>query len=73
MIRNLGTAERIGRAGIGVILAVIGFNAGGVAMWILLGVGAVLIVTAAVSYCPIHHAIGISTVDNTISRVNVKT
>ena len=73
MPKNVGMAERIGRAGIGVVLAVIGFGATGPTMWILFAVAAILIVTAAISYCPIHHAIGISTIDNSISRVNTKT
>jgi len=68
MLKNVGTAERIGRAGLGVILALVGISSGGLAMWILLAVAAVLLVTAAISYCPIHRMFGISTVGNVMGR-----
>lgn len=68
MTKNIGMAERIGRAGVGVILALIGISTTGAAMWILLAVGAVLIVTAGIGFCPIHKTIGISTIGNVIER-----
>jgi len=69
MIHNVGMAERIGRVVLGVVLAVIGISTGGVAMWILLAAAVVMFATSALSYCPVTHALGVSTEGNSIHRL----
>ena len=70
MIRNVGTVERIVRIVLGIMLGGIGLSVGGVVMWLLSASAVGLFLTAALRYCPITHAIGISTEGNSIHRLN---
>jgi hypothetical protein len=58
---NLGNYDRIVRVLLGLALVAVPFAAGW-AVWsgILAAVGAVLIVTAAISFCPIYALFGLS-------------
>lgn len=63
MNRNEGTVDRIVRAALGIgalaWAASTGWSsAGGIALLVLAGI---LIVTAAIGFCPLYHLLGIST------------
>lgn len=63
---NVGTPDRIIRIVLGVILAALPFlvqsiGANALLLWALPIVGAVLIVTAFISWCPIYAGLGLST------------
>ena len=70
MTHNESTADRAVRAGAGVVLAAAGVWAGtGTGLGIvLLVVAAVLLVTAAVGFCPLYHLLGIGTTRSAGSR-----
>lgn len=64
MIMNEGRTDRLLRGGAAAVLvaaaAVVGFTEwGGI---LLLGVAAVLLVTAATGFCPLYRLLGVSTV-----------
>lgn len=63
MVRNESTADRIIRLVVAVVAAVAAFTVGaGSALGIvLLVVGAVMLVTAAVGFCPLYRVFGLST------------
>ena len=63
MVRNESTADRIIRLVVAVVAAVVAFTVGaGSALGIvLLVVGAVMLVTAAVGFCPLYRVFGLST------------
>lgn len=63
MKSNEGTIDRIIRAVVGVAALVGAFaiGSGSVAFVLLLVVGAILLVTAAVGFCPLYRMLGIST------------
>ena len=63
MKSNEGTIDRIIRAVVGVAALVGAFaiGSGSVAFVLLLVVGAILVVTAAVGFCPLYRMLGIST------------
>ena len=59
--RNMGTIDRFARAVLGLAL-VVTFGFGLVAApwsWLALGVGGVLLATAAVGYCPLYSLFGL--------------
>ena len=64
---NVGTPDRIARLIIGVVLVVLPFVSGlalfasPVWLWASIVVGAVLIVTALVRFCPLYGVLGLST------------
>lgn len=61
--RNIGTIDRIARLTLGVALVAV-FLTGLVAApwsWIAAGLGAIMLGTAAVGYCPIYSLVGLST------------
>lgn len=60
---NLGGSERIIRTLLGVILLGVGFFAGLAFPWnyIAIGAGAVMLVTALLSFCPIWALAGVNT------------
>lgn len=66
MNRNVGTIDRILRLVLGVALLVWGLSAGFGATLPLLATiaGAVLVGTAAVSFCPLYRIIGLTTCRN---------
>lgn len=63
MVRNEGTVDRVVRAVVGVVLLaawVFGWLSGATA--VVLGiVGAILVVTAAIGFCPLYALLGIRT------------
>ena len=63
MTANIGSPDRILRIVIGLALALWFFMDGGTGTfhWLKLIVGVVLIGTAAVNFCPIYAALGLST------------
>lgn len=64
MVKNEGTIDRGVRAVIGVLLIAWALftGSGNMALWIIaLIVGLVLIVTAAVGFCPLYRVFGINT------------
>ena len=63
MKANEGTVDRIIRAVVGVaaLLGAFAIGSGSVAFVLLLVVGAVLLVTAAVGFCPLYRVFGINT------------
>ncbi|MDP3894190.1 DUF2892 domain-containing protein [Nocardioides sp.] len=63
MTRNLSNTDRILRTGLGVVLVAFAIPAGvasisGVVLYVL---GAVMLGTAALGFCPLYTALGIST------------
>lgn len=64
---NVGSADRIVRVLLGVILIAAPFVSGlalfanPLLMWGAVGVGAVLVLTAAVRFCPLYALFGLST------------
>ena len=59
---NMGKMDRIIRAILGIIIVVIAFLAvGGIAQIILWIVGAILILTAAIGFCPLYAPFHFST------------
>jgi hypothetical protein len=67
MTKNVGMYDRIARVVLALVLAWVGSSLGGAWVWIFLAVAAVLLLTAASSYCPIEHSIGMNTLDNKIN------
>ncbi len=63
MKTNTGTVDRIIRAVVGVaaLLGAFAMGSGSVAFVLLLVVGAILLVTAAVGFCPLYRVFGMST------------
>lgn len=63
MTANVGTVDRVIRVVLAVVAAVVGFSvgAGSVLGIILLVVAAVLLVTAAVGFCPLYRVFNLST------------
>lgn len=63
MTGNAGNADRIIRVVLAVVLGVVAFTVGiGSALGIVLGIVAVvLLVTAAVGFCPLYRLLGLST------------
>jgi hypothetical protein len=63
MVRNEGTVDRIIRAIIGVValVASVAAGVGTVGGIVLLVLGGVLVVTAAVGFCPLYRVFGITT------------
>lgn len=63
MTTNVGTADRVIRVVLAVVAAIVGFSvgAGSVLGIVLLVVAAVLLVTAAVGFCPLYRLVGLST------------
>jgi hypothetical protein len=63
MKTNEGTVDRIIRAVVGVaaLLGAFAMGAGSIAFVLLLVVGAILLVTAAVGFCPLYRVFGINT------------
>jgi hypothetical protein len=63
MKTNEGTVDRIIRAVVGVaaLLGAFAMGSGSVAFILLLVVGAILLVTAAVGFCPLYRVFGINT------------
>jgi len=60
MVQNVGGIDKIVRVVLGVIILVIGVIQGGL-WWILAAAGAVLLVTAAVGFCPLYTPFRINT------------
>ena len=62
MRRNEGTLDRAIRASLGIVAIIAAFVAGAGPLAIVLGVvAAVLLVTAAVGFCPLYRLLGVST------------
>lgn len=61
-MQNVGTLDRIVRVVLGLILIALPFaiNPGAWASWALFVIGAVLIATAAFSFCPLYAALGLT-------------
>lgn len=57
MIKNVGSTDRLIRVALGALLVIGALMGYGAWMW----VGVVLIATAAINWCPIYRALGMST------------
>ena len=60
MTSNMGNADRVVRFILGIALLMLFFLLEGGARWLGL-IGAVLIVTSSVSFCPLYKLLGLST------------
>lgn len=67
MIKNLGTVERIVRLILGVVLVLIGLNMESGWRLLVLLIALVPLVTAALSFCPVSQALGLSTLGNKLN------
>ncbi|UGS24718.1 YgaP family membrane protein [Flavobacterium channae] len=63
MKKNVGTGDRFLRVMIGVIALILGLSGmlDGTLKWIVLGVGAVMIITSSVQFCPLYTLLGVNT------------
>ena len=63
MKKNVGTGDRFLRVMVGVIALIVGLSGmlEGTVKWAALGVGAVMVVTASVQFCPLYTLLGINT------------
>ncbi|MDO5731779.1 YgaP family membrane protein [Corynebacterium sphenisci] len=61
MKRNESTADRAVRAIAGVILLILALTVAGPWNWVLGVIGAVLLLTGAVGFCPLYRILGVST------------
>jgi len=63
MKANVGTVDRIIRAvvGLAALLGAWAIGSGSVAFVLLMVVGAILLVTAAVGFCPLYRVLGLTT------------
>ena len=61
MQHNTGTADRIARVVLAIAFAVGGALAGGTLGIILFVLAAVMLVTAAVGFCPLYRLVGVDT------------
>ena len=60
MVKNMGTADRVIRAVLGIAGIVLGFVLGGL-WWIAAGVGVIFLATSTISFCPLYAPFRIST------------
>jgi phosphatidylglycerophosphate synthase len=58
MVTNIGSVDRTARAAVGVVLIALA-AAGVLGPWAYVGV--ILLITAAVSFCPLYRLLGLST------------
>ena len=63
MKKNIGTGDRFLRVMIGVIALIFGLSGllEGTLKWVVLVVGAVMILTASIQFCPLYTLLGINT------------
>ena len=63
MIKNICTGDRFLRVMIGVIALIFGLSGmlEDTLKWVVLGVGAVMILTASIQFCPLYTLLGINT------------
>ena len=67
MIKNVGTVERIVRGIVGVALVAAGLSLDSGWKWLLLVLALVMFGTAALSYCPLTTALGLSTIGDKLN------
>lgn len=74
-MRNEGTLDRIIRAAVAVaaVVAAVAVGFGTAWGWVLLAVGAIAGVTAAVGFCPLYRLFGLSTCPVTPGRATSST
>lgn len=67
MTKNMGSADRAIRAVLGIVLLIAAFSAGWSTLWVVLAliVGAAMLGTAAMGYCPPYSLLGIKTCKST--------
>lgn len=67
MTANVGTWDRLARIILGILLIVsplinlFGLGSSGTLAYTLMAIGAILVLTAAVGFCPLYRVFGIST------------
>ncbi len=64
MARNVGTVDRALRAGIGILALLGAFVLGwfsGWMVWAAAVVGVIMLLTAAVGFCPLYRLVGVNT------------
>lgn len=61
MSHNTGSADRIARVVLAIVFAVLGVVLGGTLGIVFFVLAAVMLVTAAVGFCPLYRLVGINT------------
>ena len=61
MTHNTGNADRIARVVLAIVFAVLGIAVGGTLGIVFFVLAAVMLVTAAVGFCPLYRLVGINT------------
>ncbi|MQP25818.1 DUF2892 domain-containing protein [Flavobacterium sp. LMO8] len=63
MKKNVGTGDRFLRVMVGVIALILGLSGmlEGTMKWVTLGVGAVMVFTASVQFCPLYTLLRVNT------------
>lgn len=63
MKKNIGNGDRFLRVIVGVIAIILGLSGkvDGNLKWIVLGIGAIMVLTSFVQYCPLYSVLGINT------------
>lgn len=61
MKHNTGSADRIARVVLAIVFAVAGIAVGGTVAIVLFVLAAVMLVTAAVGFCPLYRLVGVDT------------
>lgn len=63
MKKNIGNGDRFLRIIIGVIALILGLSGQfeGIANWIILIVGVLMVITASIQFCPLYTLLGINT------------
>ncbi|HEY3365623.1 MAG TPA: DUF2892 domain-containing protein [Symbiobacteriaceae bacterium] len=58
---NVGTADKLVRVVIALVAGYLGYVTGGVWAWVGYAVAAIMLVTAAVGFCPLYTLFGLNT------------
>lgn len=61
MTHNTGNADRVARVVLAIVFAVLGVVLGGTLGIVFFVLAAVMLVTAAVGFCPLYRLVGINT------------
>jgi len=63
MKKNVGTGDRFLRVMIGVITLILGLSGmlDGTLKWVALGIGAIMVLTASMQFCPLYTLLGVNT------------
>jgi Protein of unknown function (DUF2892) len=68
MTLNIGSTDRIVRFALAAVFFVLAFVLEGTLRWVFGALGAIMLVTGAVNFCPIWAALGISTLRKNLTK-----